>query len=72
MSRAINPNDPLDMNFLVELPYEIQVTHISNMSDVKSTWRKGIQTIQDMFAEHIEKMTQCFEAKTETYEVTRS
>ena len=48
-SRAVNPNDPFDVNFLIELPYHVEITHITKMTDVKSTWRKGIQAIQDMF-----------------------
>ena len=40
--RAVNPNDPLENGFLVDLPYHIEVTRITRISDVKQIWRQGI------------------------------
>jgi hypothetical protein len=43
--RAYNPNDPLDTGFIVELPYRIEVNHITRMQEVKTIWRQGISAI---------------------------
>jgi hypothetical protein len=35
----IDPNDPLDRRFLVQLPEDVRVERIARVVDVKSIWR---------------------------------
>ncbi len=59
----INPKDPFETGFLVDLPVNIVIERISMVSDVKTVWRDGIRSIEQMFADHISRMNDAFEVK---------
>ena len=69
----INPKDPLDRRFLVQLPEDVRVERIARVVDVKSIWRQGtspqgIRELETIFAEHISKMSEQFEDYAMEYE----
>tara|TARA_B110000285_G_C14798035_1_gene456120 strand:- start:420 stop:641 length:222 start_codon:yes stop_codon:yes gene_type:complete len=50
MSRTvINPADPLEMNFLVELPEHVEITSIPRLTEIKQIWQGGIRRVEEAF-----------------------
>ena len=56
-NQIIDPNDPLDRRFLVQLPEDVRVERIARVADVKTIWRQGITELEEIFADHIFKMS---------------
>jgi hypothetical protein len=55
--------DPLELEFLTQMPEQIKFTGIPRINDAKSVWRLGMRKIEECFAEHIANMHLDFEDK---------
>ena len=70
-NQIIDPNDPLDRRFLVQLPEDVRVERIARVVDVKTIWRQDIRELETIFADHISKMSEQFEDYAMEYETVR-
>lgn len=70
-SSVIDPADPLDKRFLVPLPEKISMVRISQITEVKTVWNKGIRELEQIFNSHLQRMCDMFEDKTLEFETVR-
>jgi len=70
-SPVIDPSDPLDKRFLVPLPEKISMVRISQISEVKTVWNKGVRELEQIFNSHLQRMSDMFEDKTLEFETVR-
>lgn len=65
--QIIDPSDPLEMNFLVELPEHVEITSIPRVTEIKQIWQSGIRRVEEAFQDTIQKMNIEFDVKTSDY-----
>lgn len=70
-SSVIDPADPLDKRFLVPLPEKISMVRVSQITEVKTVWNKGIRELEQIFNSHLQRMCDMFEDKTLEFETVR-
>jgi len=63
-------HDPTPLDFNVPFPHTITMAQI-NMTDIRTIWRQGISTLEQVFQEHITRMNMEFEAKLTTFDAMR-
>ena len=68
---VIDPLDPLDKRFLVPLPEKISMVRVSQITEVKTVWNKGIRELEQIFNSHLQRMCDMFEDKTLEFETVR-
>jgi hypothetical protein len=69
---VIDPSDPLETKFLVNLPVDIKIERIHAVTEVKQFWRQGLRQIEQMFQDHVSKMNDMFEDTVSEYEQVRT
>jgi len=69
-ARGYSP-DILDPNFMRPFPEIIDVVRIQSFTEVKSIWREGIKTLEEVFADYIVRINEEFMRKCEEFERIR-
>ena len=49
LSSIMNKSDPLDMNFLVDLPEHVEIMNIPRLSEIKQIWHQGMKRLEEVF-----------------------
>jgi hypothetical protein len=48
--------DPLELAFLEQLPEKVTFGALPRITEMMAEWRKGMRTVEDAFADHVEAM----------------
>lgn len=51
--QVIDPADPLEEGFLVELPEHVEITSIPRLTEIKQIWQSGIRRVEEAFQDTI-------------------
>ena len=60
-----------DFTWTTQLPYEITLKSIPNLHDMRSQWRNGMKSVEDVFMEHLQRMNMEFDAKAHEFDGIR-
>ena len=64
-------SDIFDSGYKLELPYHVEIMNIPRLSEIKSIWHTGLKRLEEVFQDHIQKMTIEFDIKTSEYSEVR-
>ena len=56
-------HDPMELSFLAEMPYNITILTMPDLTSIRSTWRGGVTELETIFMQMLSKMNLEFEAK---------
>ena len=69
--RTVYKEERIDYDFRVQVPELVTVERINRVNELKIIWRQGIRELEEVFANHINRMEDEFDARCAELDLIR-